>query len=147
MSKRAYPFSPSITASFHLKSTSALMFSRVLAQVAHIKPSLFFHSRQSARLPVAGSYTSLSSPLFLSNPPLSLSLASILVVAALNTFWSNQLLVFCPTIIVSSYSNHYELMTKSLEMNIKRNKVYHVPKYKNNNSNARLKYKERKYNK
>ncbi|KAM3174717.1 hypothetical protein ACTXT7_009975 [Hymenolepis weldensis] len=40
-------------------------------------------------------------------PPLLLS--SILVVASLNTFWSNQLLVFCSTIAVNSNSSSYEL--------------------------------------
>ncbi|VUZ51013.1 unnamed protein product, partial [Hymenolepis diminuta] len=43
--------------------------------------------------------------------PRSLSLASILVVASLNTFWSNQFLVLLFTIVVSSYSNSYELVT------------------------------------
>ncbi|VUZ46282.1 unnamed protein product, partial [Hymenolepis diminuta] len=43
--------------------------------------------------------------------PHSLLPASILVVASLNTFWSSQLLVFCPTVVVSSYSNNYELVT------------------------------------
>ncbi|VUZ44336.1 unnamed protein product [Hymenolepis diminuta] len=41
--------------------------------------------------------------------PISLSLVSIPIVISLNTFWSNQLLVFCLTIVVSSYSNGYEL--------------------------------------
>ncbi|VUZ41880.1 unnamed protein product, partial [Hymenolepis diminuta] len=35
----------------------------------------------------------------------------VLVVVALNTFWPNQLLVFCSTIVVSSYSNSYELVS------------------------------------
>ncbi|VUZ54877.1 unnamed protein product, partial [Hymenolepis diminuta] len=34
-----------------------------------------------------------------------------LVVASLNTFWSNQILAFCSTIFVSSYSNSCELAT------------------------------------
>ncbi|VUZ44897.1 unnamed protein product, partial [Hymenolepis diminuta] len=34
-----------------------------------------------------------------------------LVVASLNTFWSNLILVFCSTVIVSSYSNSCELVT------------------------------------
>ncbi|VUZ45618.1 unnamed protein product, partial [Hymenolepis diminuta] len=41
----------------------------------------------------------------------SLLLASILVVVSSNTFWSIQLLVFCSTIVVGSYSNSYELVT------------------------------------
>ncbi|KAM3178979.1 hypothetical protein ACTXT7_001486 [Hymenolepis weldensis] len=41
----------------------------------------------------------------------SLLFASIFVVAPLNTFWSDQLLVFCFTIVVSPYSNSYELVT------------------------------------
>ncbi|KAM3186170.1 hypothetical protein ACTXT7_004906 [Hymenolepis weldensis] len=41
----------------------------------------------------------------------SLSIASILVAASLNAFWSKQLLVFCSTIVVSSYSNSYKLVT------------------------------------
>ncbi|VUZ40386.1 unnamed protein product [Hymenolepis diminuta] len=48
------------------------MFSRAHTHVAHIKPSLFSHLRQNARFPVTGSYTSLSSSLFL-NTPLSLT--------------------------------------------------------------------------
>ncbi|VUZ48908.1 unnamed protein product, partial [Hymenolepis diminuta] len=46
-----------------------------------------------------------------SSPPLSLLLASILAVASLSTFWSNQLLAICSTVVVSSYSNSYELAT------------------------------------
>ncbi|KAM3180825.1 hypothetical protein ACTXT7_015547 [Hymenolepis weldensis] len=42
---------------------------------------------------------------------LSQLLASILLVASLNTLWSNQLLVFCSTIGVSSYSKSHELVT------------------------------------
>ncbi|KAM3175237.1 hypothetical protein ACTXT7_008916 [Hymenolepis weldensis] len=51
-------------------------------------------------------------------PPLSLLLALILVVAFLNTFWSNQLLEFCSTIVVSSYSNSYELVTVVAVVNL-----------------------------
>ncbi|VUZ53265.1 unnamed protein product, partial [Hymenolepis diminuta] len=47
------------------------------------------------------------SSLFLS----PLLLASILVVVALKTFWSNQFLVFYSTIVASPYSNSYELVT------------------------------------
>ncbi|KAM3178633.1 hypothetical protein ACTXT7_002189 [Hymenolepis weldensis] len=44
--------------------------------------------------------------------PLSLSVTRFKpVVVSLNTFWSNQLLVFCSTIVVSSYSNSCELAT------------------------------------
>ncbi|VUZ40388.1 unnamed protein product, partial [Hymenolepis diminuta] len=52
-------------------------------------------------------------PLFLSTQPsLSLSVTCFKpVVACLNTLWSNQLLVFCSTIVISSYSNSYELVT------------------------------------
>ncbi|VUZ42083.1 unnamed protein product [Hymenolepis diminuta] len=46
-------------------------------------------------------------PLYL---PFSLALFK-LVAASLNTFWSNQLLVFCSTIVVRSYSNCCELVT------------------------------------
>ncbi|VUZ53441.1 unnamed protein product [Hymenolepis diminuta] len=43
MSKRPHQFLPSfsVTASLHLKSRSALMFSRVLTQVTHMRLSLF----------------------------------------------------------------------------------------------------------
>ncbi|KAM3180190.1 hypothetical protein ACTXT7_016799 [Hymenolepis weldensis] len=45
-------------------------------------------------------------------PSLSLSVARFKpVVASLTTFWPDQLLVFRFTIVVSSYSNSYELMT------------------------------------
>ncbi|VUZ42929.1 unnamed protein product [Hymenolepis diminuta] len=75
-----------MTASFHIKSTSALMFSSGLIKVTRIK--LGFPHRNNARLPVTGSYASCSSPLFLSTPPylpLSLSLESILIVVTLTT--------------------------------------------------------------
>ncbi|VUZ41644.1 unnamed protein product, partial [Hymenolepis diminuta] len=42
--------------------------------------------------------------------PLFLSLSLLLIGASLNTFWSTQLLVFCFTIVVGSYSNSYELV-------------------------------------
>ncbi|KAM3186075.1 hypothetical protein ACTXT7_005081 [Hymenolepis weldensis] len=50
---------------------------------------------------------------FLRAPALSLSLllVAILVMASLSTFWSNQLLTFYSTIVVTSYSNSYELVT------------------------------------
>ncbi|VUZ39755.1 unnamed protein product [Hymenolepis diminuta] len=50
--------------------------------------------------------SSARSPLY---PSFSLTCFK-LVVASLNTFWSNQLLVFCSTIVVSSYSNSYEIV-------------------------------------
>ncbi|KAM3179930.1 hypothetical protein ACTXT7_017301 [Hymenolepis weldensis] len=43
-------------------------------------------------------------------PSISLTRFKLLV-GSLNTFWSNQLLVFCSTTVVSSYSNIYELVT------------------------------------
>ncbi|VUZ52715.1 unnamed protein product [Hymenolepis diminuta] len=64
------------------------MFSRVLTQVTHIKLSLFLHTKHNVHASVTGSYTPLSSPLFLSTlRSLSLLLASILVVPSFNTFW------------------------------------------------------------
>ncbi|KAM3175465.1 hypothetical protein ACTXT7_008464 [Hymenolepis weldensis] len=48
------------------------------------------------------------------SPTLSLSLSHSLQSSLwlpLAHFWSNQLLVFCSTIVVSSYSNSYELAT------------------------------------
>ncbi|KAM3187189.1 hypothetical protein ACTXT7_002795 [Hymenolepis weldensis] len=61
----------------------------------------------------AGSYASvISSPTQHAPLSISRSLARFkLVVASLDTFWSNQPLVFCSTIIASSYSNSYELVT------------------------------------
>ncbi|VUZ50106.1 unnamed protein product, partial [Hymenolepis diminuta] len=59
-------------------------------------------SYQLLRFPLISSFPQLSPP--------SLLLASILA-ASLNTFWSNQLLVFCATIVVRSYSNGYGLVT------------------------------------
>ncbi|KAM3173940.1 hypothetical protein ACTXT7_011547 [Hymenolepis weldensis] len=64
-------------------------------------------TKQSLPVPTLPSYLLCSSAL----SPISLSFASIPVVAALTTFRSNQLLVFCFTIVVSSYSNSYELVT------------------------------------
>ncbi|KAM3184243.1 hypothetical protein ACTXT7_008748 [Hymenolepis weldensis] len=102
----AFPLS--ITFSFHLKSTSALMFSLGLTQVTHMKPSLFStittHAGQ-LRAPALTAH-------LLSSSARSLSVTHFKpVIASLNTFWSNQLLVFCSTIAVSSYSNSYELVT------------------------------------
>ncbi|VUZ56773.1 unnamed protein product [Hymenolepis diminuta] len=78
------PFS--ITISFHLKA----------------------HLRSCTRAAPTGSYASSSSLLFLSTlQSLSLSVARFkLVVASLNTFWSNQL---CFTVVASSYSNSRQL--------------------------------------
>ncbi|VUZ48584.1 unnamed protein product [Hymenolepis diminuta] len=61
--------------------------------------------KNSSNMPVTGSCASSSSPLFLSPLPFSLLLAN------LSTLWSNQLLVICSTIVVSSYSNSHELVT------------------------------------
>ncbi|VUZ51310.1 unnamed protein product [Hymenolepis diminuta] len=62
---------------------------------------------------VIGSSASSSLPFFLGTLlSLSPSITRFkLIVASLNTFWSNQLLVFCFIIVVSSYSNSYELVT------------------------------------
>ncbi|KAM3171782.1 hypothetical protein ACTXT7_015914 [Hymenolepis weldensis] len=93
MSKRAYRFPPFLKPP---RFTSKYIRAHVLARP----------------YPITGSYAFLSSPLF-PNSLLSLSLllASILDLASLSTFWSNQLLVFCSTIVVSPYSNSYELVT------------------------------------
>ncbi|VUZ55266.1 unnamed protein product [Hymenolepis diminuta] len=60
-----------------------------------------------------GSYAFCSPSFFLSTlPSLSLLVTRFkLVVASLNTFWPNQLLVFCSTIVASSYLNSYGLVT------------------------------------
>ncbi|KAM3182405.1 hypothetical protein ACTXT7_012460 [Hymenolepis weldensis] len=109
-----------------------------------MKLSLFFYSKQNTRKSAAGSYTSPSSPLFLSALP-SLLLASILVGASLNTLWSNQLLVLCSTIVVSSYSNSYELMTivavvscllPAVSCQLNPNKFLMEPKIRLRNENA-----------
>ncbi|VUZ56465.1 unnamed protein product [Hymenolepis diminuta] len=78
-----------LPASFHLKSTSS----------------------NNTRLSVTGSYASCSSPRFLSSlHSLSLSVTRFkLVVVALTTF--SVCLVFWFTIILSSNSNSYELVT------------------------------------
>ncbi|VUZ39631.1 unnamed protein product [Hymenolepis diminuta] len=84
MSKRAHRFPPfPLTTSFHLKSTSALMFSRVLTQVTHIKLSLFStQTMHACQLPAS---TLPTHPLS-SSARLSLSPESILVAVSLNTF-------------------------------------------------------------
>ncbi|VUZ50898.1 unnamed protein product [Hymenolepis diminuta] len=46
MSKRTYQFLLSVTSSFHLKSTSALIFSLILTQMTHIKLSSFPTQKQ-----------------------------------------------------------------------------------------------------
>ncbi|VUZ55741.1 unnamed protein product, partial [Hymenolepis diminuta] len=69
----------------------------------------------NARRSVTGSYASCSSPFFPPHAALSPSPSVTrfnFVVASLNTFWSNQLLVSCSTIVVSSYPNSYELVTE-----------------------------------
>ncbi|VUZ53641.1 unnamed protein product [Hymenolepis diminuta] len=109
MSKRVHRFPLfSITASLHIKGTSALMLWCGLTQVIHKATFVFqttTHAGQGGHL-----HVSCSSPLFLSTL-LSLSLSLLLVVASLSTFWSTQPLVFCFTIVVGSYSNNYGLVT------------------------------------
>ncbi|VUZ50460.1 unnamed protein product [Hymenolepis diminuta] len=85
------------------------MFSRSLTQVIHIKLSWF--STQKVTHACRLSAPMLPSHLLFLSPPPSLLLASVLIVAPLNTFWFSQLLVFCSTIVVSSYSNGYKLVT------------------------------------
>ncbi|VUZ50691.1 unnamed protein product [Hymenolepis diminuta] len=81
------------------------MFSRVLTQMTHIK------------LPLLSQRILLCLLLISSVPqraPFSISLPLTcfkLVVASLNTLWSDQLLVFYCTIVFSFYSNSYELVT------------------------------------
>ncbi|VUZ55066.1 unnamed protein product [Hymenolepis diminuta] len=81
------------------------MFSRVLTQVTH-KAIFVFHTTvthadqlRSPTLPAHLLSSSACSPLYLSPSHTHLKL----FVASLNIFWSNQLLVFCSTIVVSSY--------------------------------------------
>ncbi|VUZ49940.1 unnamed protein product, partial [Hymenolepis diminuta] len=73
--KRVDRFLPfSVTASFHLKSTSVLRLSLGLTQVTH-KSNLVFHTRTTHACQIPDHYISCSSPLFLSTLPfLSLSL-------------------------------------------------------------------------
>ncbi|VUZ43234.1 unnamed protein product [Hymenolepis diminuta] len=92
--------------------TPVPMFSRTFTQVTHIKLPLFStqkrtHACQSPAfaLPVRLLSSSTRSPLYLAltrfNPRCGL----------LEYIWSNQILVFCSTIVVSSYLNSYELVT------------------------------------
>ncbi|VUZ43916.1 unnamed protein product [Hymenolepis diminuta] len=113
MSKRAHQFLPSYNFLILLKMH---ICAHVLARPYpsdSIKLSLFFTQEQCT--PV--SYRLLRSLLTSSlsqHAPFSISLLHSfkkLIVGALHTFWSNQLLVFCSTIVVSSYSNSYELPT------------------------------------
>ncbi|VUZ54289.1 unnamed protein product [Hymenolepis diminuta] len=107
----SYRISPFYNGLVSLKSTSALLLSCGITQMTPIE-LYFFHSKHNACASVTGSYVSLSSPLHLSLfPYFSFLFASILIVASLNKFWSDQVLVFCSTIVVSSYSNTYELVT------------------------------------
>ncbi|KAM3173811.1 hypothetical protein ACTXT7_011832 [Hymenolepis weldensis] len=101
MSKRAYRFPPSLyNHLFHRKVHQ----SSCLAQACPNK-----RTRASYRLPRFPLISSLPQH---SQLPLSLFLlTSILVVASLTRFWSNQLLVFCSTNVVSSYSNSHELVS------------------------------------
>ncbi|VUZ57082.1 unnamed protein product, partial [Hymenolepis diminuta] len=79
MSKRVHRFPLfSITASLHIKSTSALAWPHPSYPY---KATLVFQTGQHA-LVSADSYTSCSSPLFLST---LLSLSLLLIVASLNT--------------------------------------------------------------
>ncbi|VUZ53591.1 unnamed protein product [Hymenolepis diminuta] len=75
------------------------------------KMSLLFHSKCNTRM--STTVSTLPSHLFSSSalPSLSLFLASILDLTSLNTFRSNQSLVFCSTTVVSFYSNNYQLVT------------------------------------
>ncbi|VUZ45008.1 unnamed protein product [Hymenolepis diminuta] len=92
MSKHVHRFPLfSMTASLHIRGTSALMLWRGLS----LQHTLV-------------SYGLLR---FLPISSLPQHVALSLVVASLNTFWSTQPLVFCFTIVVSSYSNSYELVT------------------------------------
>ncbi|VUZ44458.1 unnamed protein product [Hymenolepis diminuta] len=87
------------------------MFSHVLTQVTHIKLSLSSTQKitHTCQLLAPTLPSHLSSP---TSSSLSLSVTRFKpVVAFLNTFWPNQLLVFCSTIRVSSYSNSYEVVT------------------------------------
>ncbi|VUZ51885.1 unnamed protein product [Hymenolepis diminuta] len=86
--------------------TSALIFSLGLTPVIHVKLSLFLHSKRTRVI-----YRLLRLSLISSVPHLPPSFALILPVASLKKFLSNQLLMFCSTIVVTSYSNSYELVT------------------------------------
>ncbi|KAM3186656.1 hypothetical protein ACTXT7_003862 [Hymenolepis weldensis] len=80
------------------------------------KAIFVFHSitMQTCHIPAATLPAHLLSSSAFSPLYLSLSLTRFkLVVASLKTFWSNQLLVFCPTIVTSSYSNSYEFVTNT----------------------------------
>ncbi|VUZ49501.1 unnamed protein product [Hymenolepis diminuta] len=109
-----------------LPSISPLFYYRLVSPKNHIcayilmppYPSdsykaLFSAQEQSTHI----SYLLLRFLLVFSVPqraPLSISLSHTRfkhLVIFLNTFWSNQLLVFCSTIVVSCYSNSYELVT------------------------------------
>ncbi|VUZ40230.1 unnamed protein product [Hymenolepis diminuta] len=66
MSRRVHRFALfSVTASLHVKGTSALMLWRDPSLVTHIKLSLFSRQEQHTLIS-ADAYTSCSSPLFLS---------------------------------------------------------------------------------
>ncbi|VUZ57280.1 unnamed protein product [Hymenolepis diminuta] len=90
------------------------MLWRDLTQVTHIKLLLFFQTTNTDTcqlLPPTLPAHLLSSS---ARSPLSIHLFLTrfkLVVASLNKFWSNQLLVFCCTIVVCSYSDSRELET------------------------------------
>ncbi|VUZ46233.1 unnamed protein product [Hymenolepis diminuta] len=81
MSKRVHRFPLfSITASLHIKSTSALMLWRGLTQVTHIKLLLFFQTTRTGQC-------GLLHVLFISRTLLSLffSLSLLRIVVSLNT--------------------------------------------------------------
>ncbi|VUZ39817.1 unnamed protein product [Hymenolepis diminuta] len=89
------------------------MLWRVLTQVTHKAISVFHTiTMHTFQLPAPMLTAHLLSSSARSSLYVSLSVNRFkLVVASLNTFWSNQRLVFCSTIVVSSYSNIYELLT------------------------------------
>ncbi|KAM3172378.1 hypothetical protein ACTXT7_014666 [Hymenolepis weldensis] len=114
MSKRAHRFPPFYSS---LVSPKKHIYVHVLTRPypsESYKAIFVFHPITTHGCQLPAPIASSSSPLFLSTLPSlspSLSLALILVAVSLNTIWSNQLLVFCSRIVVSSYSNTYELVT------------------------------------
>ncbi|VUZ39633.1 unnamed protein product [Hymenolepis diminuta] len=101
MSKRAHRFPPFYNNLVPPKKyICAHVLARLYSSDSH-KAIIVFHSN-NARVSVTGFYASYSSPLFLSTlPSLSLSVTGFrLVVASLNIFYSNQLLVFGTKIVV-----------------------------------------------
>ncbi|VUZ50059.1 unnamed protein product [Hymenolepis diminuta] len=72
---------------------------------------IFFSLNNNSRMSATGYYASSSSLFLSTSPSLSLSLVSNSLWLPRIHFWSNKLLVFCFTIVVSFYSNSYELVT------------------------------------